>query len=205
MFMIAEKTINPVERNVLDVVAKRWSPRAYSSKSVEKEKLLTIFEAARWSSSSYNEQPWRFIVATKDNPEAFEKLLSCLNDWNQTWAKLAPVLVLTVAKKTFSNNGKANKHAWHDIGQTVATLGLEAATHDLYIHQMAGIHPDKAKELYTIPDDFEAVTIFTLGYLGDIKDLPEEFRKGETRIRERKPLSEIVFEGEFGSTSSLMK
>jgi nitroreductase len=203
--MIAEKFVNPVERKVLEVVAKRWSPRAYSSKSVEKEKLLTLFEAARWSASSYNEQPWRFIIATKDNLEAFHKLLGCVNDWNQKWARLAPVLVLTIAKKTFTTNGKPNKLAWHDVGQTVATLGLEAASHDLYIHQMAGIHPEKAKELYNIPDDFEAVTMFTVGYLGDIKDLPEEFHKGERRIRERKPLSELVFENEFGNTSSLMK
>jgi hypothetical protein len=111
---------------------------------------------------------------------------------------------LTVAKKTFTNNGKPNRHAWHDLGQTVATLGLEAASHDLYIHQMAGIHPEKARELYNIPDDFEAVTMFTLGYLGDIKDLPEEFHKSEKRVRERKPLSELIFEGEFGNTASLM-
>lgn len=203
--MVAEKFVNPVERNVLGVVAKRWSPRAYSSKSVEREKLLTIFEAARWSASSYNEQPWRFIIATKDNPEAFDKLLRCANDWNQKWVELAPVVVLTIAKKTFTNNGKPNKHAWHDVGQTVATLSLEAASHDLYIHQMAGIHPEKARELYAIPDDYEAVSMFTLGYLGDIKDLPEEFHKSEERVRERKLLSELVFENEFGNTSSLMK
>jgi nitroreductase len=203
--MIADKFVNPVEREVTDVVAKRWSPRAYSRKSVEKEKLLTIFEAARWSASSFNEQPWRFIVATKDNPEAFEKLLSCLTDWNQKWVKFAPVLVLTIAKKTFSNNGKPNKLAWHDVGQTVATLSLEAVSHDLYVHQMAGIHAEKARELYNIPEDYEAVTMFTVGYLGDIKDLPEEFHKGEKRVRERKPLSELVFENEFGNTSPLMK
>jgi nitroreductase len=203
--MIAEKFVNPVERKVLEVVAKRWSPRAYSSKSVEREKLLTVFESARWSASSYNEQPWRFIVATKDNPEAFNTLIGVAMEFNQKWAGLAPVLVLTIAKKTFSQNGSPNKHALHDIGQTVATLGLEAAAHDLYIHQMAGIHPEKAKELYNIPDDYEAVSMFTLGYLGDVKDLPEEFRQGETRPRERKPLSELVFEGEFGKTSELVK
>jgi nitroreductase len=203
--MIAEKFINPVEKKVIDVVAKRFSPRAYSSKAVEKEKLLTVLEAARWSASSYNEQPWRFIVSTKENPEAFEKMLSVANDWNQKWATLAPVLILTVAKKTFSHNGNPSKHAWHDVGQAVATLALEAAQHDLYIHQMGGIHTDKARELFNIPEDFDVVSLFTLGYLGDIKDLPEEFHKSEQRKRERKPLSELVFEGEFGQTSSLAK
>jgi nitroreductase len=203
--MSAETFINPAQKKVIDVVAKRFSPRAYSGQAVEKEKLLTVLEAARWSASSYNEQPWRFIMATKDNPEAFEKLLSVANDWNQKWATLAPVLILTVAKKTFSHNSKDNKHAWHDIGQTVATLALEAAQHDLYIHQMAGIYPDKARELFSIPEDFDVVSLFTLGYLGDIKDLPEEFHKSEQRKRERKPLGEIIFENEFGQTASLVK
>jgi nitroreductase len=203
--MIAEKFINPAQQKVIDVVAKRFSPRAYSGRPVEHEKLLTVLEAARWSASSYNEQPWRFIVATKENLEAFEKMLSVANEWNQKWATLAPVLILTVAKKTFSHNGSENKHARHDIGQAVATLALEAAQHDLYIHQMAGIHADKAMELFNVPEDFDVVSLFTLGYLGDIKDLPEEFHKSEQRKRERKPLSELVFEGEFGQTSSLAK
>jgi nitroreductase len=203
--MIAEKFINPAQQNVIDVVAKRFSPRAYSGQAVEKEKLLTLLEAARWSASSYNEQPWRFIVATKEKPEAFQKMLGVANDWNQKWATLAPVLILTITKKTFSHNNNPNKHAWHDIGQTVATLALEAAHHDLYIHQMAGIHADKARELFNVPDDFDVVSLFTLGYLGDIKDLPEEFHENEKRKRERKPLSEIVFEGEFGNAAALVK
>jgi nitroreductase len=203
--MIAEKFVNPTEKQVMDSVAKRFSPRAYSNKAVEKEKLLTVLEAARWSASSYNEQPWRFIVATKENPEAFEKMLGVANDWNQKWVHLAPVLILTIAKETFSHNGTPSKHAWHDVGQAVATLALEAAHHDLYVHQMGGIHADKAKELFIIPDDFDVVSLFTLGYLGDIKDLPEEFHKSEQRKRERKPLSELVFENEFGQTATLVK
>jgi nitroreductase len=205
--MISEKFINPVEKKVIDVVAKRYSPRTYSRQLVEKEKLLTILEAARWSASSYNEQPWRFIVASKENPETFAKMLSVANEWNQKWATLAPVLILTIAKKTFSHNGSENKHARHDIGQTVATLALEAAQHDLYIHQMAGIHADKARELFNVPEDFDVVSLFTLGYLGDIKDLDEEFHKSEQRKRkrERKPLTEIVFENEFGNTAIFVK
>jgi nitroreductase len=203
--MVAEQITNPVERKVIDPIAKRRSPRAYSSKPVEREKLLTVLEAASWSASSYNEQPWRFIVASKDKPEEFEKMLSVANDWNQKWAGLAPVLVLTLAKKTFSSNGSHNKHAWHDVGQTVATLSLEATQHDLYIHQMAGIHADKAAELYQVPDDYEVVSLFTLGYLGDIKELPEEFRPMEQGERKRKPLTELVFENEFGQSASLIK
>jgi nitroreductase len=203
--MTTETLINPVEKKVITPIAKRFSPRAYSSKSVEREKLLTVLEAARWSASSYNEQPWRFIVATKENPQAYEKMLGVANEWNQKWATLAPVLVLTVTKKGFSHMDAANKHAWHDVGQAVTTLSLEAAQHDLYIHQMAGIDAAKAKELYNVPDDYDVVSLFTFGYLGDVKDLPEDFRAMEGQPRKRKALSEIVFENDFGTAAAFVK
>ncbi len=203
--MTTATLINPVEKKVITPIAKRFSPRAYSGQPVEHEKLLTVLEAARWSASSYNEQPWRFIVASKETPEAFQKLLSVANEWNQKWATLAPVLVLTITKKGFSHMDAANKHAWHDVGQTVATLALEAAQHDLYIHQMAGIDAAKAKELYNVPDDYDVVSLFTLGYLGDAKDLPEDFRAMEGQPRQRKALSEIVFENEFGKAATFVK
>ncbi|MGL4608447.1 MAG: nitroreductase family protein [Trueperaceae bacterium] len=205
--MVTEKPINPVERKVLDVVAKRWSPRGYSSKAVESEKLATVFEAARWTASSYNEQPWRFIVASKENAEAYNKLLSVAIEFNQSWAKAAPVLILIVGKKTFSEGspagGKPNNHAWYDAGAAATALSLEAAHHDLYVHQMAGIVADKARELYNIPDDYEAMTLLTLGYVGDLNDLPEHLRKMETQPRQRKPLAELVFENEFGKSAKL--
>jgi hypothetical protein len=115
------------------------------------------------------------------------------------------VLLLTIVKKIFTKSGKPNGHAWHDLGQAVATMNLEAVTHDIYLHSMAGIHTDKAKELYNIPDDYEVVSAIALGHLGDINDLPEEFHKSEKRVRERKPLSELVFEHGFGQPFSLIK
>lgn len=195
--MIQEKFVNPVEHKVSEPIAKRWSPRAFANKPVNKETLETLFEAARWTASAFNEQPWRFMVATKENLEHYQKVLSCANEWNQKWASLAPVLVLTIAKTHYSHNDKPNKHAMYDLGGAVTALSLEAAAHDIYIHQMAGIHPDKAKELFNIPDGYEVATMLAIGYLGNIKDLPEEFHKGETRERIRKPLNELVFEESF--------
>lgn len=172
-----------------EFIEKRFSPRSFSSQPVSIEALNQLFEAARHAPSSYNEQPWRFIYATKDNPEAYEKLLSCLNESNQSWAKEAPVLILSVAKTYFTKNGKINRHAWHDTGMAVAFLSFKAMELDLYIRQMAGFYPDKAKELLSIPEDFEPVAMAAVGYLG------EEENPGKPR----KSVKEIAFEGTWQS------
>lgn len=193
---------NPVEKDVMDLIAKRWSPRAFSSQPVDPELLTTLFEAARWSPSSYNEQPWRFIVAKRESPEAYEKMLSVANDWNRQWAKLAPVLILTLANTKFKLNDKPNPHAKYDLGAAVAYLSLEAMRHGLYVHQMAGIQPERAKELYAVPEAYEVVSLIALGYLGEVEQLPEDLRADEARKRKRKALSELVFEYEFGESAS---
>ena len=200
-----EKIRNPVKRPVLDAVAERWSPRAFADTPVDKEVLLSLFEAARWAASSYNEQPWRFIVAFKEDSAAYTKLLSCLRDSNQSWAKSAPILMLSLAKTTFSNTDGTNNHARHDLGAAVAQLTLEATSRDLYLHQMAGIHPDKARGLYEVSDDYDVVAAIALGYLGELEQLPEDLQKKELRERERKPLEELVFEEKFGESSSFVK
>jgi nitroreductase len=195
--MIQEKNVNPVEYPVIEPIAKRWSPRAFSSKPIDQHTLNTLFEAARWSASSYNEQPWRFIVASKEHNHHYQKMLTVANEWNQKWASLAPVLILTIAKTHFSHNQKPNKHAWYDLGAAVTSLSLEATKHNIFVHQMAGINPDYAKESFGIPEGYEVVSLLAVGYLGQIKDLPEEFHKGETRERTRKALNEIVFYENF--------
>jgi nitroreductase len=195
--MIQDKLVNPIDK-VIEPIAKRWSPRAFSSKAIDPKILDTLFEAARWSASSYNEQPWRFMVASKDNHDHYQNMLSVANEWNQKWASLAPVLVLTVAKTHFSHNDKPNKHAWYDLGAAVASFSLEAAAHNIFVHQMAGIDPAKAKEIFAIPQGYEVVSLLAVGYLGEIKNLPEEFHKGETRERTRKHMSELVYTSKFG-------
>ena len=169
-----------------EVIYKRQSPRNFSDRKVDEQTYLTLLEAARWAASSYNEQPWRFIYAIKgdtDAEERYEKLFACLNEHNQGWAGDAPVLMLTAAKNTFSRNGKPNRHAWHDVGLAMGNFSLQATKMDLVVHQMAGFHPDKAIELFNLPDDIEPVAMAAVGY-------PAE-KKTE---RTRKPLEELILQ-----------
>lgn len=201
---MAAEPRNRVEHHVIAPIAARWSPRAFSSRLVEREKLLSVLEAARWAASSFNEQPWRFIVAARSDPAAFEKVLACLKESNRSWAADAPVIMLVLAKKTFSNTGGVNKHRLYDAGQAVAQLSLQAVASELYVHQMAGILPDKARQVFAVPDDFEIVVGLALGYLGDDSQLPEDLRAKERRERKRKALSDLVFSGEFGQSAELV-
>lgn len=181
-----------------DLLKQRWSPLAFSQQKVEPEKLASLLEAARWAASSFNEQPWSFIVATKENPTEFERLLSCLVEANQVWAKNAPVLMITVAKLHFEKNGKENRHAFHDIGQAVSNLAVQATALGLYIHQMAGFDGSKARELYGIPEGYEPVTAIALGYGADAETLPENLQQRELAPRSRKPLASFIFTGSWG-------
>jgi len=187
-----------------DLIAHRWSPRAFESKPVEPEKLRSLLEAARWAPSSYNAQPWYFIVGTKDNPENYKRVLESLIEFNQGWAKNAPVLALSVAKLKF-DDGKPNRHAFHDVGQAAANLSLQAEASSLSVHQMAGIDPEKARKLFNIPADYEAVAGIAIGYPGDPASLPEGLRERELAPRQRKPLDSFVFTGSWGKSLPLQK
>jgi nitroreductase len=197
----------PAETSALihDLIRHRWSPRAFDSRSVELEKLRSLFEAARWAASSYNAQPWFFIVATKDDPENFKKILDCFVEFNQGWAKSAPVIALSVARMKFEHNGTQNNHAFHDVGQAAANLALQATALGLQIHQMAGILPEKAREIFGIPDGYDAVAGFAIGYPGDPAALPDKLREQEHAPRSRKPLDSFVFTGKWGKVSPIVK
>ncbi len=186
-------TDNKIETN--ELITARWSPRAFDNKPVEEEKLEAVFEAARWAPSAMNEQPWRFIYATKENVEAYHKILSTLVEANQVWAKEAPVLILSVAKTDYSNFDSRNTHAWHDTGMATANLALQATELGLYLHVMGGYSADKAREVFEIPQGYEPVSVMALGYLGDAEQLPEPLKERENSPRTRKPLQEIVFNG----------
>jgi len=188
-----------------EILRHRWSPRAFDPRPVEAEKLRALFEAARWAASSYNAQPWYYIVATKDDPENFKRVLSCFIEFNQSWAKDAPVVAISVAAMRFPNNNQPNRHAFHDVGQASANLALQATALGLQIHQMAGLSPEKAREVFLIPDDYEAVAGITIGYPGDPASLPGELRKREEAPRERKLLNSFVFTGEWGKPSPIIK
>jgi nitroreductase len=187
-----------------DLIRHRWSPRAFADKPVLHEVLRSLFEAARWAPSSNNEQPWAFLVATKDDP-AYPKLLSTLVEFNQLWAKNAPVLAIAVSKLSFARNGHPNRNAFYDTGAAVAHLTTEASARGLFIHQMAGFDPQKAKELFSIPADWEAIAAFVIGYPGDPQSLPDTLRDRELAQRSRKPLSEFVMSGTWGRPASFLK
>ena len=176
----------------------RWSPRAFSEKSVSTDDLELLLEAARWAPSCSNEQPWRFIVARKEDGEGFAKILSVLDEGNQVWTKYAPVLMLAVAKTTFNASGKPNRWGPHDVGLALGSFITQASAIGLYVHPMAGFDPVKARAVFRIPDDFEAMTAVAIGYLGDPNSLPEKLRERELAPRTRKPLNEIAFGPEWG-------
>ena len=181
-----------------DLIATRWSPYVFDSRQLSNSHLRSLFEAARWAASSYNEQPWRFIVATKDDSEAYDKLLSCLMDLNQEWASQAHALALGVVRTHFSHNEAPNRVAIHDLGLAAATLTLEATARGISVHQMAGILPDKAKEVFDIPDGFVAVTALAMGYAGDPDNAPAQLGERDRNPRTRRPQDEFVFSGSWG-------
>jgi len=184
---------------ITDLIRNRWSPLAFSEQRIEPEKLLQLFEAARWAPSSYNEQPWSFIVARKEDREEHERLLGCLVEGNIAWARHAPVLILSVARLQFQHNQDPNRHVL-----PTENLVLQAEALGLHAHLMAGFSADKARKVYQIPTEFEPVAVMAVGYLGDVKNLSEPLRKREEAERVRKPLSEMLFSGKWGQTSTII-
>jgi len=187
-----------------DLLARRWSPRAFVDRAVEPEKLLALLEAGRWAASSNNGQPWAFIVADKSDQAAYDAMLSCLMDGNQSWAVLAPVLMLTFVEPIWRGQDRANVTAMHDVGMATAMMSIQAEALGLRTHHMGGIHRDKIRETYAVPPTFEPVSAIAIGYQGDEALLPEEKdRAREANPRTRKPLEEIVFAGKFGTPATL--
>src|SRR5450755_939948 len=142
------KNLAPTEVPIHDVVRERWSPRAFGDKAVAPDVLRVLFEAARWAPSSSNLQPWAYIVATKDDKENFGKILSTLVEFNQGWAKNAAALAISVAQVKNPKDGAPNRHAFHDVGSASAQLSFQAVSHGLFVHQMAGLDPNKARQVF---------------------------------------------------------
>ncbi|MEH1917711.1 nitroreductase family protein [Nostoc sp.] len=187
-----------------ELLAERWSPYAFQDRPVSQADLRSLFEAARWSASSYNEQPWSYLVATKENPDHFQQLLSCLVEANQIWAQNAPVLALGIASLRFTRNNEDNKAAIHDLGLASGNLVVEATARGICVHEMIGILPDKARDLFDIPEGFEAWTAMAIGYQGNPITLPDALKERDLSPRQRKPLDQFVFSGKWGNPSSLV-
>ena len=190
---------------VHEFVAERWSPYGFDPGAVSDTDLECLFEAARWAPSAYNEQPWRYIVARRTDSGEFEKVLSCLVEGNRAWASFAPVLALGVASRRFSRNGRENGTALHDLGLASANLLVEATSRGLLVHQMSGIHPQKARELFGIPEGFDAVTGIAVGYPGRPGGLPDDLAARDLEPRTRNPLARFVFGGRWDEPASFLQ
>jgi nitroreductase len=195
------KRTAPTQANIHDLVKERWSPYVFDTdRSVSEQDLRALFEAARWTMSSYNAQPWRYVVGVRERSyETWKQILGVLLEANQVWARHAPVLAIGLTEHLFEHNGKENKAAVHDLGAASACLTLEATARGLSVHQMIGIDPSRVREVFEIPPSTEPFTALAIGYAGDAvhTDLDLEYAKRDARGRERKPISEIVIYGGF--------
>jgi nitroreductase len=191
------------DRPVAECVAARWSPYVFDPRPVPAAELCSLFEAARWAPSSYNEQPWRYVVARSDEPEAHARLLSCLVEANRGWARHAPVLALGIAVLRFARNGRPNRAAHHDLGLAAGNLLVEATLRGLSVHQMIGIEPERARELYAIPPEAEALTALAIGWAGDPERAADpKYAERDRAPRERRPLRSLVFGSRFGEPAA---
>jgi nitroreductase len=187
----------PTEHPIHELLQTRWSPRAFTTDAISAEQIHSLFEAARWSASGGNGQPWSFVVAPREDEETFGLLLSCLAEGNQVWAKHAPLLILAVAK-VLREPGKPNPWALYDLGQAVAHLSLQATALGLQVHQMAGFSQDQARATFAIPEDHQPITVIAVGAVGAADTLPEPLRERELAERTRKPLASFVFGRTWG-------
>ena len=185
------------DHNVHKLIAERWSPRVFSNKEISDQELLSLFEAARWAASSMNEQPWRFLYARKGSP-AYRKFFECLAQFNQQWVMNAPVLIITVYKKSFSS-GKENFHAQHDLGLAMGNFSLQAQSMGIAVHHMAGLDWKKVHDIFGIDmEAYHVTTAVAVGYYGgDIDTLPDDLAESERAPRSRKPLKDLAFENSW--------
>ena len=178
-----------------ELILHRRSVRAFDPREVAEGEIVTLLEAARWAASCFNEQPWRYVVARRSDTDAYAKLLDCLVPANHSWAQHAPLLLLTLAKKSFTHNGTPNRFAIHDAGMALTNLMLQAEVMGMSAHAMGGFDAAKARETLAISDEYEIGAVVAVGYPGSPDSLPEKFRAAETAPRQRKPLEELVLSG----------
>jgi nitroreductase len=189
---------------IIDLIASRWSPRAFRDETVSAEHLEAIFTAASWAASSTNEQPWRFVFGRKGD-STFNKILDSMAEANQVWAKNAPVLLLSVGKNVFSPGpyvGQPNPYALHDTGAASAYLSLQARALGLYTHGIGGFDHNKARSAFSIPEDFSIGACWALGYLGDPETLSESLKQRELAPRARNKIADFVY-SEWNTAASL--
>lgn len=187
------------QQKILSLISDRYSPMAFSEKVPSNKDMESIFSAAIHAPSAFNEQPWRFVYASKEDIGSYNDFFNCLVDANKIWAVNAPVLALSIAKKTLSLNGKANPYAMYDAGMAVGNILVQAMSLGIFIHQMGGYDKEMARTNLGIPDDFEPIAMMALGYQGDPSKLPAELQQRATKRSSRKNIEEVVYYGRFGN------
>jgi nitroreductase len=187
-----------------ELIAARWSGRAYdSSKTLSREQIIALVEAARWAPSCFGDQPWRFIVFDKaTNKAGWDKALACLAEGNQSWAKEAPLLLLACSDSVLSQNGKPNRWGQYDTGAAAENLCLQAAALGLMVHQMGGFDAEKTKTEFSIPEQFTPMAMMAVGYQLAEEAIPEDIKEREYNTRARNTLDENFFEGRWGEPIS---
>jgi nitroreductase len=176
-----------------ELISERWSPRTFAQRPVEREKLASLFEAARWAASAANKQPWAFLVATQEDAEAHARFVATLYEGNVLWAQHAPVLILAVAQ-LYDYPGK-EQNSFYDLGMATGNLVLQAVSLGLVTHQMGGFDEGKARTLLNIPEGYRALAMIAVGYPGALENVPEALLERETAPRTRKAHQEFVFAG----------
>ena len=190
------KTTRKATYSINPLILNRWSPRAMSGEALNDQELLPLFEAARWAPSSYNNQPWRFIIAKRDTPE-WNALFNLMGEFNQGWTKNAACLVVIVSKNTFDHNNQPMQTHSFDTGSSWENLAIEASSRGLVAHGMQGFDYEKAKKALHVPDDHTVEAMVAIGKLGKKETLPKETQEREMPS-DRKPLADLIFHGKFG-------
>ena len=195
------KLPDPLEHRKADwpietLFLRRWSPRAMTGEGLRPDELKTLFEAARWAPSTYNEQEWRFLYARRDT-EHWQTFFGLLVEGNQAWCKDAAALVVVLSHKVFSRNGKPNPVHTFDAGAAFENLALQGAAMGLVVHGMAGFDRDRARQALSVPADYDVEAMVALGRPGDPDRLPQKLRDMEVPTG-RKKVDEIAREGPFG-------
>ena len=186
------------DRPLVDEIRQRWSPRAFDpNREIDPETLANLLEAARWAPSSFNDQPWRYLVFDRSDPQARAKAEACLFDGN-AWARNAALLVISAGARTSDRTGRPNRFVLHDTGMATMNLILQAVAHGLVSHQMGGYDRERARAEFSIPEEFELASMIAIGHAGDPASLPHEVGEREAAPRQRSQLSEFVFAGSWG-------
>lgn len=185
------------ESDILEIIKNRRSRRAFSHAPIEPEKIKSLFEAARWAPSSINEQPWTYVYATKDQPELWNKIFASLNEGNKSWAKEAPLLLVSLARKNHLQNERTNGSAKYDVGAANAFLSLQATHLGLNVHQVGGFDHQVLRKNLNIPESFDLGVILAIGYPGDPSQLPSPLQERELSPRKRFLQHEFVMNHSF--------